>query len=76
MNPAPLRWQAAAVARSVTNLRGFIERRASDKRWPESDIDKSRHHLAALEHAALTMQRLAEFSDDPEFSDLIKKIAE
>lgn len=76
MSTHSLRWQAAAIARSVVNLRAFIERRSADKRWPESDIDTQRKHLASLEACFLTMSRLYERESDPRFADLIKEIVE
>jgi len=76
MSTHSLRWQTAAIARSVTNLRAFIERRNADPRWPKSDIDTQRQHLASLEAAFLTMRRLHEREDDPRFSALIKEIVE
>lgn len=76
MSASTLRWQTAAIARSVVNLRAFIERRSADKRWPKSDIETQSKHLESLQACFLTMSRLHEREDDPRFSELIKEIVE
>lgn len=68
--------QAAAVERSVVNLRGFLERRGAQSRWPESDIERGRRLLADMQAAAITMRRLADREHDARFADLIREIVE
>lgn len=59
--------QAAAVERNAVNLRGFLERRGADKRWPASDIERGRQLLAGTEAAAITLRRLADHEHDERF---------
>lgn len=68
--------QAAAVERNAVNLRGFLERRGTDKRWPESDIERGRQLLAGTQAAAITLRRLADHEHDARFSELIKSLVE
>lgn len=69
-----LRWQAAAVARSVVNCRAFVERRSMDTRWPQSDVDRERQRIPALLDAQITLERLAYREADPRFADLINEL--
>lgn len=58
--------QVNAVARSVANLRGLIERHkelAAINRWPAGDIEIRKAHLAVLEDAEATLRMLSKHWD-------------